>query len=160
MVRESKLIGREAQKARTIADQALAVGDGPREQALLEEKQKRPEPSRTKLSPLAMVRESKLCWGYNEMKKFVAFIVLAFFLTGISGAVVKTVSAQSPMGREATEHPNIVRAIDALQAAIAALQAASDDFGGHKAKAIEASERAMMQLKLALAYRSHQDKFR
>lgn len=92
------------------------------------------------------------------MKKIISTVVLALFLVGMTAATVGTASAQGPMGREASEHPNIVRAIDALQAAIADLQAAPHDFGGHKAKAIEASERAIRQLKLALAYRAREDR--
>ena len=85
------------------------------------------------------------------MKKVIGIIMVAIFLLGLTAATVSTVSAQGPIGREAGEHPRIARAIDALEDAIAELQAAPHDFGGHKAKAIAASEAAVRQLKLALA---------
>jgi len=94
------------------------------------------------------------------MRKVIGTMMLAIFLLGLTAATVSTVSAQGPVGREAAEHPNIARAIDALQDAIADLQAAPHDFGGHKAKAIAASENAIRQLKLALAYRAHEDRMR
>jgi TolA-binding protein len=94
------------------------------------------------------------------MKKVISMVLLALFLVGMTAAAVGPASAQGPMGREASEHPNIVRAIDALQDAIADLQAAPHDFGGHKAQAIEASQRAIRQLKMALAYRAHEDRLR
>ena len=58
---------------------------------------------------------------------------------------------------EAMEHPRIAKAIHELEDAIAYLEAAPHDFGGHKAAALEASRRAVEQLKLALAYRAAQD---
>ena len=57
--------------------------------------------------------------------------------------------------REAAEHPRIAKAIDGLQDAIAYMQAAPHDFGGHKQAAIEASRAAINQLRLALAYRAN-----
>jgi len=94
------------------------------------------------------------------MKKTIGTMMLAIFLLGLTAATVGTASAQGPVAREAADHPNIARAIDALQDAIADMQAAPHDFGGHKAKAIEASERAIRQLKLALAYRAREDRMR
>jgi hypothetical protein len=49
-------------------------------------------------------------------------------------------------------HPRIHKAIGCLEAAIAELKAAPHDFGGHRADAVAASERAVEQLRLALAY--------
>ncbi len=92
------------------------------------------------------------------MKKVISTVVLALFLIGMTAATVGAASAEGPMGREAMDHPNIARAIDALQDAVADLRAAPHDFGGHKAKAIEASEMAIRQLKMALAYRVHEDR--
>ncbi len=92
------------------------------------------------------------------MKKVISMVLLALFLIGVTTATIGKASAEGPMGREASEHPNIVRAIDALQDAIADLQAAPHDFGGHKAQAIEASQKAIRQLKMALVYRAHQDR--
>ena len=94
------------------------------------------------------------------MKKLIGIVVLALFLTGMAATAVGPALAQGPVGREATEHPNIARAIEALEVAIADMQRAPHDFGGHKAKAIEASERAIRQLKLALEYRAKRDGLR
>ena len=92
------------------------------------------------------------------MKKVICMVMLGVFLMGLTALAVRTVGAQGPIAREASEHPNIANAIEALQAAIADMQRAPHDFGGHKAKAIEASERAIKQLKLALAYRAQEDR--
>jgi hypothetical protein len=49
-------------------------------------------------------------------------------------------------------HPAIRNAIDALQAARADLWNARHDFGGHRRAAIDAIDRALEQLRLALQY--------
>jgi len=92
------------------------------------------------------------------MKKIVGMLMLGLFFVGIITMTVRTVNSQSPIGQEASEHPRIAKAIDALQDAIVYMKEAPHNFGGHKAKAIEDSERAIKQLKLALAYRAKQDK--
>jgi len=94
------------------------------------------------------------------MKKVICTAMLAFFLVGMTAGAVGTAFAQGPVAREAAEHPRIERAIDALQDAIADLQAAPHDFGGHKAQAIESCQRAIRQLKAALAYRAREDRMR
>ncbi len=66
--------------------------------------------------------------------------------------------AQKGMRKEKMEHPRIAIAIKDLQAAIDYMQAAPHDFGGHRVEAIEASRRAIEQLKLALQYNEHHDK--
>jgi hypothetical protein len=58
---------------------------------------------------------------------------------------------------EAIEHPRIAKAIHEIEDAIAYMEAAPHDFGGHKAAAIEASRHAVEQLKLALAFRAKED---
>jgi hypothetical protein len=64
--------------------------------------------------------------------------------------------AESPR-REVVDHPRITRAIHELEDAMAYLEAAPHDFGGHKAAALEASHKAVEELKLALVYRSGAD---
>jgi hypothetical protein len=64
--------------------------------------------------------------------------------------------AETPR-EEAAEHPRIANAIHEMEDAIAYMEAAPHDFGGHKAKAIEATRHAVEQLKLALAFRAKQD---
>ena len=58
---------------------------------------------------------------------------------------------------ERAMHPRIAAAIKELHGAINYMQAAPHDFGGHKAAAIRASEQAIAQLNLALAYRAGAD---
>lgn len=61
------------------------------------------------------------------------------------------------MRDEMREHPRIVKAIHELQDAVKYMEAAPHDFGGHKAEAIEASHRAIEQLRKALQYRAHHE---
>jgi hypothetical protein len=49
-------------------------------------------------------------------------------------------------------HPRIHSAIRELQAAKEELQKAPHDFGGHRADAVQAVDRALEQLRLALQY--------
>ena len=49
-------------------------------------------------------------------------------------------------------HPEIRKAIAALERAKTDLQRANHDFGGHRAAALEACNNAIAQLKLALQY--------
>lgn len=62
------------------------------------------------------------------------------------------------MRSEAAAHPRIVRAIENLEDAIAYLEAAPDNFGGHKAAAIQASRAAIGELRASLAFRAQQDR--
>ena len=95
----------------------------------------------------------------GTMRKVIGMVVVALLLVGMTGATIRTAQAQGPgpIGREAGEHPNIARAIEALEVAIADMERAPHDFGGHKAKAIESSQRAIRDLKIALTYRSRED---
>jgi hypothetical protein len=49
-------------------------------------------------------------------------------------------------------HPEIRKAITALEHAKYALQHADHDFGGHRADALAATDKAIVQLRLALQY--------
>ena len=55
-------------------------------------------------------------------------------------------------------HPRIAKAIAELKDAVAYMNAAPHDFGGHKAEAIRASNEAITQLNLALQYRAKMDR--
>jgi hypothetical protein len=77
--------------------------------------------------------------------RFVCGIVLGVVLS----AGVFTLGAQNERGM----HPRLAAAITALRDARAYLEAAPHDFGGHKAAAIRASDEAIRQLNMALAYR-------
>ena len=81
------------------------------------------------------------------------------FLSGIVlGAVLSTgvwtLSAQN----ERAMHPRIARAIAALKDAREYMANAPHDFGGHKVAAIRASDDAIRELNLALAYRGREDR--
>ena len=82
--------------------------------------------------------------------KFISGIVLGVLLS----AGTFTVVAQS----ERAMHPRLAAAITALKDARAYLQEAPHDFGGHKAAAIRATDDAIRQLNLALAYRGREDR--
>jgi hypothetical protein len=71
------------------------------------------------------------------------------------GAVVpqRPVAAQTAAARQRREpHPEIRKAITALERAKSDMQHASHDFGGHRVAAIAACDRAIEQLRLALQY--------
>ena len=78
--------------------------------------------------------------------KFISGLIIGALLS----ASVMTFAAQN----EKAMHPRIAKAIEALKDARAYLQAAPHDFGGHKADAIRATDEAIKQLNLALAYRA------
>jgi hypothetical protein len=82
--------------------------------------------------------------------KYFSGIVLGILLT----AGVVTVSAQP----ERLRHPRIAKAIDALEDARAYMREAPHDFGGHRVEAMRATDEALKQLRLALAYRAEEDR--
>jgi hypothetical protein len=71
--------------------------------------------------------------------------------------VASSVAFAEGVREERREHPRISKAIEQLEDAIAYLEAAPHDFGGHKAAAVEASRHAVEQLRLALAFRAGED---
>lgn len=76
-------------------------------------------------------------------------------LSGISiGALMMAAAWTASAQNERALHPRIAAAIAALQDAKAYMVAAPHDFGGHKEAAIRASDAAIRQLNLALAYRA------
>ncbi|MDP9122640.1 MAG: hypothetical protein M3O15_14945 [Acidobacteriota bacterium] len=81
------------------------------------------------------------------MKRSVGAFALALFL-----AVPLAIFSAPKGGGERAEHPRISHAITALNQAIEYLEKAPHDFGGHRAEAVEASKKAVEQLKLALQY--------
>jgi hypothetical protein len=82
--------------------------------------------------------------------KFSLGIVLGVVLT----AAVATISAQP----ERLRHPRIAKAIEALEDARAYMREAPHDFGGHRVEALRATDEAIKQLRLALAYRAEEDR--
>jgi hypothetical protein len=84
--------------------------------------------------------------------KFISGIVLGVLLS----STVWVVAAEN----ERAMHPRIAKAIEALKDARAYMEAAPHDFGGHRVEAIRATDDAIRQLNLALAYRAAQDRRR
>jgi hypothetical protein len=60
----------------------------------------------------------------------------------------------APLKRAAARerHPEIRKAIDALERAKTDLKRANHDFGGHREAALDACDKAIVQLRLALQY--------
>lgn len=75
-------------------------------------------------------------------------------LGALLGAGVVTISAQP----ERLRHPRIAKAIEALEDARAYMREAPHDFGGHRVEAMRATDEAIRQLRLALAYRAEEDR--
>ncbi|MEA2691412.1 MAG: hypothetical protein QOJ16_799 [Acidobacteriota bacterium] len=78
-------------------------------------------------------------------------LALLAFLLLVLPMSTSFVSAKG-LGHEKREHPRMAKAIKDLQDAVDYMQKAPHDFGGHRAEAVEASQRAIQQLKLALQY--------
>lgn len=92
------------------------------------------------------------------MKKFVvAVILLSFCLVPVTSNYAQP-GEQPTMQQEEVAHPRIAAAITSLQDAIADLQAAPHNFGGHKQAAINACKKALKELRIALAYREKNDR--
>ena len=69
-----------------------------------------------------------------------------------------TSAASQTIRSEAANHPRIAAAIRELEGAIAYMERAPHDFGGHKAAAIRDSQTALVELRAALAYRAQKDR--
>ena len=81
------------------------------------------------------------------------------FAFGVACLLAMPIAAQAQtMHSEMEHHPRIAKAIHELEDAIAYLEAAPHDFGGHKAAAIRDSRAAVEQLRKALAYREREDR--
>ncbi len=59
---------------------------------------------------------------------------------------------------EFQDHPRIAAAVRQMEDAIAYMEAAPWDFGGHKAAAIEHTRAAIAELRRAMAYRARMDR--
>lgn len=86
---------------------------------------------------------------------------MALGLACMSAAMVLPQAAvaqpQLTIQSERAAHPDIVRAINAINAALADLQRAPHDFGGNKGQAMRDGRAAIHSLKKALYYRLHLD---
>ena len=83
-------------------------------------------------------------------------IALAATMLSLAPMAIRPALAETQV-EEKSEHPRIAKAIHELEDAVAYMKAAPHDFGGHKADAIKASENAIAQLRLALAFRAGAD---
>jgi hypothetical protein len=90
----------------------------------------------------------------NNVRKF-AFVLSACLLLAPLDA---TIANAQNMRSEAAEHPRIAQAIHDLEDAVAYMEAAPDNFGGHKAAALDASRAAIRELRASLAFRAGQDR--
>lgn len=70
----------------------------------------------------------------------------------VTDTTKKTVTTKKAAAKAGTEaHPRLVAAMKKLEASKKDLEAAPNDFGGHKAEAIKSIDAAMMHIKLAQA---------
>ena len=84
------------------------------------------------------------------MRRFVAVLATCLSLAALG---LPTANAQS----EGQMHPRIAQAIRNLEDAINYMENAPNNFGGHKAAALNASRAAVNELRAALAFRAQQD---
>jgi len=87
-------------------------------------------------------------------KKLVAAGVVLAFATGV---LATTAFTSIEKQNEAKRHPRIEKAIDQMRDALDYMQAAPDDFGGHKAAAMNDTRAAIKSLQAALGYRYEVD---
>ncbi|HKW48200.1 MAG TPA: hypothetical protein VJN70_12175 [Gemmatimonadaceae bacterium] len=93
------------------------------------------------------------------MSRFLVSSAVVAFLAFVPAHRAHAQAAQAPARaqgaarRERNEqHPRIHAAIKELEEAKKELQAAPHDFGGHRADAVQAVDKALEQLRLALQY--------
>jgi F0F1-type ATP synthase membrane subunit b/b' len=75
---------------------------------------------------------------------------LAAFLSCLTLACAFAATATTTRASERERHPEIRKAINALERARGELRDAAHDFCGHRAEALEATDNALRQLRLAL----------
>jgi hypothetical protein len=95
---------------------------------------------------------------FNILEIIVKKLAIALSTCLLLGPIGATVASAQTMQMEAANHPRIVQAIRDLEDAIAYLEAAPNNFGGHKAAAIDASRAAVRELRASLAFRAGQDR--
>jgi hypothetical protein len=94
----------------------------------------------------------------NILEKIVRKHAVAFAVCLLLAAAGTTNAHAQNMRTEAEEHPRIARAIHDLEDAIAYMEAAPNNFGGHKGAAINAARAAVNELRASLAFRAEQDR--
>ena len=87
------------------------------------------------------------------MKKILTLVLILTSLASVGSVALRADPSTPPAKQERTEHhPAIRAAIRSLEHAKAELQAASHDFGGHRAEALAQCDKAIQQLQLALQF--------
>ncbi len=86
-----------------------------------------------------------------------AFIVGAVLTLAMAALPVSVAQAQMSPESERAAHPRLVAALQNLREALAYLEQAPNDFGGHKVEAINDTRRAIHSIKRALYYRLKMD---
>src|SRR5450631_119070 len=97
---------------------------------------------------------------FKNMKKKLVLMVAGLAMAGVLSVVLPSAIAQettpptavAPGAGHPAGHPNIRRALHALEAAETDLKAAPHDFGGHREDALAACDKAIEQLKICLKY--------
>jgi hypothetical protein len=84
-------------------------------------------------------------------------IVLAGSMGLLAAPMMATAAPELSIQQERAAHPRIVEAIHHMQDALHELEAAPDDFGGNKARAIADTRTAIHSLKRALYFRLRMD---
>jgi hypothetical protein len=90
----------------------------------------------------------------NNVRKLVIALSTCLLLASLDATIAHAQNIRS----EAEAHPRIAQAIHDLEDAIAYMEAAPDNFGGHKGAALAASRAAVNELRASLAFRAHQDR--
>lgn len=90
-----------------------------------------------------------------NFKTMTSNVILLMVTIGVTlfSSMSAYANPQVTMQQERAAHPNLVKAIDELKAALKALEAAPDNFGGNKAIAIANIKQSIHSLKKALYYR-------
>ena len=88
------------------------------------------------------------------MKKFAVALAAGLLLASIGANFANAQNVRS----ELRDHPRILQAIHDIEDAIAYMEAAPNNFGGHKASAIAASREAVRQLREAAEFRAEEDR--
>jgi hypothetical protein len=83
---------------------------------------------------------------------------IALFTCLLLAPLGATVANAQNIRSEAEAHPRIAQAIHDLEDAIAYMEAAPNEFGGHKGAAINAARVAVRELRASLAFRAQQDR--
>jgi hypothetical protein len=88
------------------------------------------------------------------MKMFAVALTTGLLLVSAGAPIANAQTVRS----ELRDHPRILQAIRDIEDAIAYMEAAPNNFGGHKGAAITASREAVRQLREAAEFRAEQDR--